>query len=158
MSLRLLQLELIISSTTLPKLSKVWSVISRAVKDLYFIWQMTYLSWVTAKAVFEYIVHKGDRLSSSSFPLFQFHYGEKVSKPTLTFSVLLLSLCFEGSNFPLLRSKDLWLSQYLSHLSWFLKPIQTGRVVITEGRKRLHQSHWSFTPVTKMKDGIFIAP
>lgn len=37
-------------------------------------------------------------------------------------------------------------------------PIQTVRVIMTEGRKKSDQSDQFFTPVTKMKDGIFIAP
>lgn len=37
-------------------------------------------------------------------------------------------------------------------------PNQTRCVKMTEDRKKSDQSDWFFAPVTKIKDGIFIAP
>lgn len=52
---------------------------------------------------------------------------------------------------------DFYLTLLPSHLCNLLKFIQTGRAIITVEGKRSDQSDQSLTPVTKMKDGIFIA-
>lgn len=143
---------------------------------IYFSGQLWLIcSWQRWEALLASAMHKGDRWAYLKWSWFSEPgaerlvslLGTRAVELSVTFPVVLWLHLLGGLKLSLLWSWDryVWghrrrrwsLSGCRPHLSYPLKPIQTGCVIITERRNGSDQSDWSFTPVTKMKDGIFIA-